>query len=56
MVVQSMSRADNPYDNAFMESYFYRFKADLLEGAELLKVLKMPKQRYLNISKCITIR
>ncbi len=31
-VVQSMSRADNPYDNAFMESYFSRFKAELLEG------------------------
>lgn len=31
---QSMSRADNPYDNAFMESCFSRFKAELLqEGA-----------------------
>ena len=30
--MQSMSRADNPYDNAFMESYFSRFKAELLEG------------------------
>lgn len=29
---QSMSRADNPYDNAFMESSFSRFKAELLEG------------------------
>jgi len=29
--MQSMSRADNPYDNAFMESYFSRFKAELLE-------------------------
>lgn len=28
---QSMSRADNPYDNAFMESCFSRFKAELLE-------------------------
>jgi putative transposase len=28
---QSMSRADNPYDNAFMESYFSRFKAEMLE-------------------------
>lgn len=27
-----MSRADDPYDNAFMESYFSRFKAELLEG------------------------
>lgn len=31
-VLQSMSRADNPYDNAFMESYFSRLKAELLEG------------------------
>ena len=30
-IVQSMSRADNPYDNAFMESYFSRFKAELLQ-------------------------
>ena len=29
--LQSMSRADNPYDNAFMESCFSRFKAELLE-------------------------
>ena len=28
---QSMSRANNPYDNAFMESCFSRFKAELLE-------------------------
>ena len=26
-----MSRADNPYDNAFMESCFSRFKAELLQ-------------------------
>ena len=32
--VQSMNRADNPYDNAFMESCFSRFKAELMqEGA-----------------------
>lgn len=30
-VRQSMSRADNAYDNAFMESCFSRFKAELLE-------------------------
>jgi putative transposase len=30
-IQQSMSRADDPYDNAFMESYFSRFKAELLE-------------------------
>lgn len=29
---QSMSRADNVYDNAFMESCFSRFKAELLQG------------------------
>jgi transposase InsO family protein len=28
--LQSMSGTDNPYDNAFMESYFSRFKAELL--------------------------
>lgn len=28
---QSMSRADNPYDNAFMESCFSRFKTELLQ-------------------------
>lgn len=31
-VIQSMSDADNPYDNAHMESYFSRFKAELMEG------------------------
>lgn len=31
-MLQSMSRADNPYDNAFMESCFSRFKAELLEN------------------------
>ena len=30
-VLQSMSRADNPYDNAFMESCFSRFKAELVQ-------------------------
>lgn len=30
--VQSMSGADNPYDNAYAESFFSRFKAELLEG------------------------
>jgi transposase InsO family protein len=29
--VQSMSRADNPYDNAFMESCFSRLKAELIQ-------------------------
>jgi transposase InsO family protein len=31
-LTQSMSDADNPYDNAHMESYFSRFKAELMEG------------------------
>lgn len=31
-IMQSMSRADNPYDNAFMESCFSRFKAELLQN------------------------
>jgi len=31
-ITQSMSRADNPYDNAFMESCFSRFKAELLQN------------------------
>lgn len=31
-IVQSMSDADNPYDNAHMESFFSRFKAELMEG------------------------
>ena len=30
-MLQSMSRADNPYDNAFMESCFSRFKAEMLQ-------------------------
>jgi transposase InsO family protein len=30
-MLQSMSRADNPYDNAFMESCFSRFKTELLQ-------------------------
>lgn len=30
-LLQSMSRADNPYDNAFMESSFSRLKAELLQ-------------------------
>jgi putative transposase len=29
--LQNMSHADNPYDNVFMESYFSRSKADLLQ-------------------------
>lgn len=33
---QSMSRADDPYDNAFCESFFSRFKAELLEKGAFL--------------------
>jgi transposase InsO family protein len=31
-ISQSMSRADDPYDNAAMESFFSRLKAELLQG------------------------
>jgi transposase InsO family protein len=31
-LLQSMSRADNPYDNAYMESWFSRIEAGLLQG------------------------
>lgn len=31
-ILQSMSDADNPYDNAHMESFFSRFKIEMLEG------------------------
>lgn len=33
---QSMSRADNVYDNAFMEALFSRFKAELLQDGAFL--------------------
>jgi transposase InsO family protein len=35
---QSMSRADDPYDNAFCESFFSRFKAELLEKGTFLSL------------------
>jgi transposase InsO family protein len=35
---QSMSGKDNPYDNAFMESCFSRFKAELLQGGAFEKL------------------
>lgn len=35
---QSMSRADDVYDNAFAESFWSRFKAELLEGGAFLNV------------------
>jgi putative transposase len=34
----SMSRADDPYDNAFAESFWSRLKAELLEGGAFLSV------------------
>ena len=43
-LLQSMSRADNPYDNAFMESCFSRFKTELLRGGTF-QTRKMRKQR-----------
>lgn len=35
-LLQSMSDADNPYDNAHMESFFSRFKAEMLEGGAFM--------------------
>lgn len=34
----SMSRADDPYDNAFAESFWSRLKAEMLEGGAFLNV------------------
>jgi transposase InsO family protein len=36
--LQSMSRADDPYDNAFAGSFFSRFKTELLEGRSFLSL------------------
>jgi len=35
---QSMSRRDDPYDNAFAESYWSRLKAELIEGGAFLSL------------------
>ncbi len=35
---QSMSRKDDPYDNAFAESFWSRFKAEVLEGGAFLDI------------------
>lgn len=35
---QSMSRADDPYDNAFAESFFSRLKTELLEDGAFLSI------------------
>jgi transposase InsO family protein len=53
-LLQSMSRADNPYDNAFMESCFSRFKTELLQRTVLLITCRMRKQKSLSIYKCTT--
>ena len=37
-LLQSMSNADNPYDNANMESYFSRFKAELIQKGSFLTI------------------
>lgn len=37
-LTQSMSDEDNPYDNAHMESFFSRFKAELMEGGAFQNV------------------
>lgn len=37
-ILQSMSRADNPYDNAFMESFFSRLKTELIGKDQFLSV------------------
>jgi transposase InsO family protein len=37
-VRQSMSRADDPYDNAFMESFYSRFKAEMLGDGRFLTI------------------
>ncbi|MCW3118869.1 MAG: Integrase catalytic region [Chitinophagaceae bacterium] len=52
-MLQSMSDADNPYDNAHMESFFSRFKAELMEGAPS-RMLKIPGVKFLSLLKCIT--
>lgn len=36
--LQSMSRGDDPYDNAFAESFLSRFKTELLEGRSFLSL------------------
>ncbi len=33
-----MSRADDPYDNAFAESFWSRLKAEMLEGGAFLNL------------------
>lgn len=64
---QSMSRADVPYDNAFMESCFSRFKAELPEDGiiekqedaqtEMFEFIEMyynPKRRHSSLG-CLSL-
>lgn len=50
---QSMSRKSDSYDNAFAESLFSRFKAELLQGGTFLEA-EDAQQRYSNTLKCTT--
>lgn len=43
---QSMSRADETYDNAYAESLFSRYKAELLEDGALVDKLKRAPRLY----------
>lgn len=52
-IQQSMSRADDPYDNAFMESYFSRFKAELLQDGTF-ENLEDARTEILEYIECIT--
>lgn len=46
-MLQSMSRVDNPYDNAFMESCLSRLKAELLQDG-IFETLEDAEQKYLS--------
>lgn len=50
-ILQSMSHADNPYDNAFMESCFSRFKAELLQNGifETIEVARTEIFEYIEM-------
>ena len=45
---QSMSRKDDPYDNAFAESFWNRFKAEVLEAGAFLNVEEAHTEMYYN--------
>lgn len=42
-----MSRADNPYDNAFMQSCLSRLKTELLQDG-IFETLEDAEQKYLS--------